>query len=105
MIAAILYLIIGLFSGFFAYWLAYRNVKRKMIRENHEWHYTRMSLTHENVKKGVMEHIVLVVLAVIFWPFCLFVFYPLMGIVVGSSALFNWAIDRVEGRKFDATKD
>lgn len=101
MITAILYLLIGLISGFLTYWLIYRHTKTKMIEKASESNW-RANPKHEDVKKEVEEKEFLpIVLSILLWPFVIFVVYPLMGITIGSCFMFNWIIDRIEGRKFD----
>lgn len=101
MIVAIVYILIGLISGFFTFWLLYRNTKADMIRKASENKY-RTKPTHDAVKAKVVEKEILpIILSILFWPCALFVVYPLMGLTIGAYFLFNWIIDRVEGRKFD----
>ena len=100
MIVAIVYLFIGLISGFLTYWLIYRYTKAKMVKTAEESNW-RQKTTHEQVKREVAdEEIIPIILAILFWPCALFIVYPLMGITIGSYFLFNWIIDRIEGRKF-----
>lgn len=105
MIAFIIYLIIGLITGFISFWILYRVIKDRMIKIAKDSKY-RSHPTHEDVKKKVIdEQIISVIASVVFWPIVIFVIYPAAGVFIGSCKMYNWLIDRIEGRKFDAAKD
>jgi len=103
MIAIALYIFIGLISGFITYWIGYRLCKERCI-ENYKNSRYRSQPTHDDVKAMVIgEDIIPIILSVIAWPVALFIIYPIIGFVIGTYKLFNWMIDRLEGRKYNDT--
>lgn len=103
MIAIIVYLFVGLISGFITYWISYRIAKAELIEKADKSRY-KTHPTHAEVKEEVVkDDMIPIFLSVVAWPIALFIVYPFIGVVVGSCALFNWIIDKVEGGKYSDT--
>lgn len=103
MIAVIIYLFIGLITGFITYWISYRMSKEFLVKNHDEktWH---PKPTHELVKKKVIEEDVTpIILSILFWPVALLVIYPIIALFIGSCVIFNWMIDKIEGGKYGST--
>lgn len=99
MIEIILYLMVGLISGFITYWISYRLTKSKLLKErDSKW---RVAPKHEDVKGRVLEDdMIPIILSIMFWPLALLVIYPLIIAVLGVCKTFNWIIDKIEGGKY-----
>lgn len=105
MLAVILYILIGIVSGFCVYWISYKLAKEELIQKMKNRAYSTRAPTHEEVKnKVVAEDLIPVILTIIFWPLTMLVVLPVIGLFMGGCFAFEWVIDRVEGRKYDATK-
>lgn len=103
MIAVIIYLFIGIITGFITYWISYRMCKDDMIKK-HDGYSWRPEPTHELVKSKVLEEdVVPITLSILFWPAALLVIYPIIALFIGSCVIFNWMIDKIEGGKYGST--
>lgn len=103
MIGAIIYLFLGLITGFITFWISYRMCKDNLVK-NHDdksWH---PKPTHELVKNKVLEEDILpIILSILFWPVALLIIYPIIALFMGSCVVFSWMIDKIEGGKYGPT--
>lgn len=101
MIAIIAYILLGLISGFIAYWIGYKMSKIHLEAIYLESPRYRNPPTHEEVKARVVkEDMTVIILSIILWPVVLFVIYPVIGCTIIVSRTFNWIIDKLEGGKY-----
>lgn len=95
MLEILTYVVLGVITSFIVFWISYKACKEKLAED------TWRIVTHNDVKQMVVkEDFGFIVAAGFFWPIVLFVILPIYFFITGVGRGFNWAIDRLEGRKY-----